>query len=121
KRIFASLEPYADYLWLPKPSPKADPSWFWFPIVVKEEAPFTRKEIVSFLEKVGVETRPILTGNILSQPAYSEIRHRVVGKLKQTQLILNNGFIVGLHPSLSDEDVYYVKAQFESFFQNLRK
>jgi CDP-6-deoxy-D-xylo-4-hexulose-3-dehydrase len=80
-----------------------------------------RKEIVSFLERVGVETRPILTGNILSQPAYSEISHRVVGELKQTQLILNRGFIVGVHPGLSDEDVNYVNAQFESFFQNLRK
>jgi CDP-6-deoxy-D-xylo-4-hexulose-3-dehydrase len=120
-RMYASLKDYADFLILPEPTPKADVSWFWFPIVVRQSAPFKRKDLVRFLEKANIETRPLLAGNILKQPAYRELKYEVVGRLTYTETILQGGFIVGVHPKLADADIDYVIDTFRSFFEGLSR
>ncbi len=119
ERLSGSLRSYKDYLILPEPRPKADVSWFWLPIVVRNDAPFKRRDIVTFLEQEGIETRPILAGDLLKQPAYRNINHRVVGPLTNTETVTRGGFIVGLHPGLSDEEIDYTRARFQSFFEGL--
>lgn len=119
QRLTHNLAHYRDWLTLPEPHPKADVSWFWLPLIVKDEAPFKRKDIVGHLENSGIETRPILAGNILKQPAYRKLDHKVIGELTNTERILQNGFIVGVHPNLSDEDIDYVNETFHSFFKSI--
>src|SRR4029077_15467044 len=114
-----NLADYHDWLTLPEPHPKAEVSWFWLPLIVNDHAPFKRRDIVGQLEKSGIETRPILAGNILKHPAYRKIDHKVIGELTNTERILRNGFIVGVHPNLSDEDIEYMNETFHSFFKSI--
>lgn len=119
QRLTRNLAHYPDWLTLPEPHPKADVSWFWLPIVVKDEAPFKRRDIVGHLENAGIETRPVLAGNILKQPAYKNMEYKVTGELTNTERILQNGFIVGVHPNLSSEEIDYMSATFQSFFEKV--
>jgi CDP-6-deoxy-D-xylo-4-hexulose-3-dehydrase len=119
QKLSTNLAPCRDWLTLPEPHPKADVSPFWLPIVVREEAPFKRRDIVANLEGAGIETRPVLAGNILKQPAYKNIDYKVAGELTNTERILNAGFIVGVHPNLSNDEIDYMNATFQSFFQSI--
>ncbi len=119
ERLFTFLSNYPDYITLPEPSPKAAVSWFWFPIIVRQEAAFKRKDIVAFLEENGIETRPVLAGNIMKQPAYRGIDFEVVGTLTNTEAILHRGFIVGVHPRIGDEEIEYMISTFQRFFESL--
>jgi CDP-6-deoxy-D-xylo-4-hexulose-3-dehydrase len=119
QRLTSNLVHYRDWLTLPEPRPKADVSWFWLPIIVRDEAPFKRRDIVGYLESAGIETRPVLAGNILKQPAYKNLDYTVAGELTNTERILNNGFIVGVHPNLSNDEIDYMNATFQSFFQSI--
>jgi CDP-6-deoxy-D-xylo-4-hexulose-3-dehydrase len=118
-RLSSNLALYGDWLTLPEPHPKADVSWFWLPIIVRDEAPFKRRDIVGHLESAGIETRPVLAGNIMKQPAYKNIDCKVVGELTNTERILQNGFIVGVHPNLSNDEIDYMNTTFQSFFENI--
>ncbi len=119
ERLYAFLKDYTDHLILPEATPKADVSWFWFPIVVRQTAPFKRKDLVRFLEKANIETRPLLAGNILKQPAYRELEYEVVGRLTNTETVLQGGFILGVHPKLTNADIDYIIDTFRSFFESL--
>lgn len=119
QRLTSNLEHYRDWLTLPKPHPNADVSWFWLPIIVKDDAPFKRRDIVNHLESAGIETRPVLAGNILKQPAYKNLDYTIAGELTNTERILKNGFIVGVHPNISNGEIDYMNATFQSFFHGI--
>jgi CDP-6-deoxy-D-xylo-4-hexulose-3-dehydrase len=97
------LKPLAPALLLPEPTRDSDPSWFGFPITVPPEAPFTRNELVAFLESAKIATRLLFAGNITKQPAYAGARCRVAGGLEQTDRIMNSTFWVGVYPGVSEE------------------
>ena len=86
----------------------AEPSWFGFPIAVRPEAPFTRDRAVHFLESRKVATRLLFGGNLLRQPAYRHVTHRVAGDLKNTDFVMNNLFWIGLYPGLSQPMLEYM-------------
>jgi CDP-6-deoxy-D-xylo-4-hexulose-3-dehydrase len=105
KRNFALLyERVADmeeFLILPKATEGADPSWFGFPMAVREGAPFTRVEAINHLEDRKISTRLLFGGNLIRQPAYRGIEHRVVGDLTNTDFVMNNVFWLGVYPGLT--------------------
>jgi len=78
----SKLEKYEKYLLLPRATDNSDPSWFGFPILVKDGAPFTRDEIVKHLESRKVATRMLFGGNLIKQPAYKGIKCRSPGPLR---------------------------------------
>lgn len=121
KRLYSELSRFEDYFVLPESLPKADPCWFAFPITVKEKAPFKRKDIVNFLEKHHVATRPLFAGNILRQPAYRDVDFRVVGKLKNSDRVMKASFFVGVHPGLTEEMLDYMVGTFKEFARKIRK
>ena len=77
--------------------------WFGYPITIRPDAPFTRKELVAFLEEKGVETRPIMSGNIDEQPMMKLFDYRRVGDLPNSRLIMRNSFFFGNHQGIGEE------------------
>jgi len=110
------LKKFEKYLILPESTPKSDPSWFGFPITVKNFAPFSKNDLVNFLSSKLIDTRPLFAGNITKQPYFETIPHRVIGSLENTDLIMNNTFWIGVFPELTQKMIQYVIKQFEQFF-----
>jgi len=117
--LFQALQPYEEFLLLPRWHAKSDPSWFALPLLVRDDAPFTRYDITRYLEKQLVETRPLFAGNILKQPAYAEIKHRVIGDLAGADQIMRGTFFVGVFPGLSRAELDYMLEIFNAFFRKL--
>ena len=93
---------------LPEAETNSNPSWFGFLIAVKDDAGFTRNELTSFLESRKIQTRNLFAGNLIKHPAFDEMRksgegYRVVGELKMTDFVMNNGFWIGVYPGMTDE------------------
>lgn len=115
--LLKKLTKYAKYLVLPNFDEKrALPSWFGFMIVVDENSPFTRLDLVNFLQSNKIETRSLFSGNLLRHPAYVNIKHRVVGDLKNSDLIARNGFWIGVYPGIDKKQLDYVVSKFDEFF-----
>ena len=115
RHLFRALQPLEDVLVLPEATPGADPSWFGFPIGVRETAPFNRQDLVRTLEARKIGTRLLFAGNLLRQPAYESCEHRVVGELKNTDFAMNNVFWIGVYPGLTNEMLDHVAETVFSF------
>jgi CDP-6-deoxy-D-xylo-4-hexulose-3-dehydrase len=113
-RFFKGMEPYQGYLVLPVCDSRSDPSWFGFPITVKNG--LSRLELVQWLESANIETREVFGGNILRQPAYANIRHRVHGTLEESDRIMRDTFFIGVYPGLTGEMTEFILARFKEFF-----
>lgn len=110
------LEPLEKYLILPEPTPSSEPSWFGFPITVKSEAKVSRLSLMKYLEEKKVGSRLLFAGNIIKQPYFSEIEHRVSGGLENTNIIMNDTFWIGIFPGLKTQQLDYVAAVFLDYF-----
>jgi CDP-6-deoxy-D-xylo-4-hexulose-3-dehydrase len=117
ERLRSALGKYEDFLHLPQATPGADPSWFGLLLVVRDGAPFTRGELVNHLEARGVQTRQLFGGNLLRQPAFRDVNHRVVGDLTVTDKIMNDGFFIGVYPGLTAPMLQFVEECFVDFFR----
>lgn len=95
------LEGLEEFLILPTPAPNSDPSWFGFALTVKADSPKTRNQIVQELNEAKIATRLLFGGNLLRQPAFIGTPQRVVGKLTNTDLVMNDTFWIGVWPGLT--------------------
>jgi CDP-6-deoxy-D-xylo-4-hexulose-3-dehydrase len=114
-RLYEGLKPYEEFLILPSWSERADPSWFAFPITVRPDAPFDRRELTEWLEGRNIETRFLFAGNITRQPGYRHIRCRTVGDLPNSDLVMRGTFFVGVFPGLDDARLAYMLQAFADF------
>ena len=119
KILYKEISRYEDYLILPKSIPKAEPSWFTFPLTVKKNNKFKREDIIKWLEKHNIETRLLFAGNIINQPAYKNIKYKKIGNLKNTNYIMNNTFFIGNYPGLTDEMLNFIINRFKKFFSSI--
>jgi CDP-6-deoxy-D-xylo-4-hexulose-3-dehydrase len=103
-----ALADLADVLILPAATPKSDPSWFGFPIAVRPDAPVGRNRLVVALDQSKIGTRLLFGGNLLRQPAYKDIAHRVIGTLERTDFVMRQVFWVGVHPSLGTPQLEFM-------------
>jgi CDP-6-deoxy-D-xylo-4-hexulose-3-dehydrase len=117
--LYEGLQQFEEFLMLPTWHQKADPSWFAFPLLVKKSAPFMRHDLTRFLEANKVQTRLIFAGNILKQPGYRDINHRVIGDLPIADEIMRGGFFVGVFPGLDTPRLDYMIEMLEKFFKQL--
>lgn len=106
--LYKGLSEHEEFFTLPQATPKGDPSWFGFPIAVKPGAPFSRNDLVLHLNKHKIGTRLLFGGNLLRQPAYQNINHRVIGDLINTDFVMNNVFWLGVYPGLNQASLDYV-------------
>lgn len=119
KKLYETFKKYEDKLILPSWLPKADVSWFAFPVTVRENAGFSRKEIIEYLESKMIETRMMFCGNVLRQPGFANIKKRVYGELRNTDIILNNTFFLGVYPGLTEEKINYICECIDNFFKKI--
>jgi CDP-6-deoxy-D-xylo-4-hexulose-3-dehydrase len=119
KFLLQHLKPYERYLLMPRSPARAEPSWFGFPILVKKNKDFSRRDIVGFLEKNKIATRMLFGGNLLRQPAYENIRCRIASDLKNTDLVMEHLFWIGVYPGLNKAMLKYVSDTFYAFFRSL--
>lgn len=117
KRLHDGLSKYSKYFRFQSHIKGANPSWFGFLMTIKEPSPFTRPDVVQFLEANKVGTRLLFGGNLLKQPMYQSIKHRVFTDLNNTDIIMRNSFWVGCHPSMQEEHVNYVLSVFDKFME----
>ncbi|HWF67655.1 MAG TPA: lipopolysaccharide biosynthesis protein RfbH [Acidobacteriaceae bacterium] len=115
QHLYDGLKPLEDMLLLPESTPEASPSWFGFPIGVRQGAPFRRNELIRELESKHIGTRLLFGGNLTRQPAYKDVKFRVVGDLKNTDYVMNNVFWIGLYPGLTEEMLDYAIDTVSSF------
>ncbi len=118
-RLYEGLKPYEEFLILPVWSERADPAWFAFPLTVRPGAPFTRRELTAFLEERNIETRLLFAGNIVRQPGYRHIEHRVIGELTNSNIVLKSSFFIGVYPGLDEARISYMVEAFADFFARL--
>ena len=93
---------------LPEATPNSDPSWFGFPMMVREGAPFSRKNVVEYLDARKIQSRQLFGGNLVRQPAYKNIPFRVVGDLKNSDRVTNQAFWIGVYPGLTPTMIEYM-------------
>lgn len=109
---------YEDFFHLPQQDSNIQTQWLAFPLVIKENAPFSRLEIVKFLEINNIQTRPIFTGNILKQPGFRNIRHKSLkGGYPVTDKIMRQGFVIGCHHGLTKIHLEKITGLFTSFLR----
>jgi len=112
-RLYEALLPHHDRLILPTQDPRANPSWFGFPITVREGV--ARAALVQALETANVETRQVFAGNILKQPGYRDIPRRVHGTLAETDRIMRDTFFVGVYPAIGANEAALVSTRIRDF------
>jgi CDP-6-deoxy-D-xylo-4-hexulose-3-dehydrase len=113
--IFKYLKDFKEYFIFPTIEENVWPSWFGFPIMVKNDAPFTRDEIVEHLEGNKIATRMLFGGNLTKQPAYKDVDFRYAGPLLNTDLVMDNLFWIGVYPGISRDKMDYLLEVFKQF------
>ncbi len=112
KRNFACLKAgfkaVEEHFVLPEATPNSDPSWFGFPLLLRETAPFSPKALIEFLHARKIGTRQLFGGNLVRQPAYAEAKYRVVGDLRMSDRVMNQAFWIGVYPGLTQPMLDYV-------------
>jgi CDP-4-dehydro-6-deoxyglucose reductase, E1 len=116
KQLYKQLEG-VEGLILPKATPKSDPSWFGFPITIDPESSISRQGLLQFLDSRKIGTRLLFAGNLLKQPAYKGVDFRVVGNLKNTDIVMNNTFWVGTYPGLTSEMIDFITESITEYVQ----
>jgi CDP-6-deoxy-D-xylo-4-hexulose-3-dehydrase len=111
-KLHTALSDLDDIFILPEATPHSEPSWFGFPLGVREHAPATRNQIVRFLESRNIATRLLFGGNLLRQPAYRGIQRRVIGDLRNTDFVMNSVFWIGLYPGITQAMIDYMAETF---------
>jgi len=120
KELYKFFGKYEKYFILPKTAPRTKTVWLAFPAIIRQAAPFTRLELVTFLEKNNIQTRPVFTGNILKQPAFKNIPHRLAQKsFSNAEYIMRNAFVLAAHHGLTSNQMSYLKSKIAEFLAKL--
>ncbi len=106
--LYAGLKDLEEFFILPEATPNSEPSWFGFPMAVRKDAPFNRNQVIAFLEGRKIATRLLFAGNLLRQPAYQDIPHRVVGSMENTDFVMTQVFWVGVYPGINPAMLEYM-------------
>ena len=117
--MFDIYSKYEEFFHLPRARARSDPSWFAFPLTIRKGAPFTRNDIVDFLEENLIQTRPYFAGNIMLQPAYSHLMDPQVAKdsYPVATHTMTHSFFHGTSPVITPEQIVYIGAKVDEFMK----
>jgi len=104
----AGFKHVEEHFFLPEATVNSDPSWFGFPLLLREAAPFSRNALIDFLNGRKIGTRQLFGGNLVRQPAYEGLKFRVVGDLENSDRVMNQAFWIGVYPGLTQAMLDYV-------------
>ncbi len=106
---------YKDFFILPFQDKNVDTQWLAFPLTIRAKVPFSRLELITYLETNNIQTRPIFTGNILKQPGFKHIRGK--GNYAVTDEVMRGGLLIGCHHGLNQKHLNWIKEVFSTFFK----
>ena len=109
------LKECEEFLHLPQPTEHSNPSWFGFPITLKEDCPVTRLDLLTFLDQNKVGTRLLFAGNLVRQPYMVDAVYRISGDLRNTDNVMNNTFWIGVQPALTREMLEFAARKIETY------
>lgn len=110
------LASVSEFLHLPEATPNSEPSWFGFPLVLKDTAGAQRSDLINFLDQSKIGTRLLFAGNLTKQPYMAGRNFRVSGELTNTDIVMNQTFWLGTFPALGQEQLDYIAEKLEEFF-----
>jgi CDP-6-deoxy-D-xylo-4-hexulose-3-dehydrase len=113
--LHKALAPLQEFLMLPEATKGADPSWFGFPITLKQNAPVTRLDLLTYLDQEKIGTRLLFAGNLTRQPSLQNQTYRVASSLTNTDTVMQNTFWVGVQPALSHTALAFASERFKIF------
>jgi CDP-4-dehydro-6-deoxyglucose reductase, E1 len=103
------------FVHLPQATEHSDPSWFGFPITMKENCPVTRLDLLTYLDQNKVGTRLLFAGNLTRQPCMASAHYRVSGDLTNTDNVMNNTFWIGVQPALTPDMLEFAASKIENY------
>ena len=121
KMLYDGLKKYDNHFILPEVEPGAEPSWFGFLLTVREDAGFTKNEIVKYLEDHKISTRMLFAGNITKHPCFESVEYQVCGDLVNTDRIMDDTFWIGVYPGLKDVHLKFIIKKFANFITDILK
>lgn len=113
--LYEGLKKHEVYFVLPKVESKADPSWFGFLLTVKKDAPFSKNDVITYLEHNKISTRMLFAGNIIKHPCFKTLQYRISENLINTDIIMSDTFWIGVYPGMSNGMIKYIIEKFDSF------
>lgn len=115
-RLKDRLRSVEEFLLLPEATPGSDPSWFGFPMMLRDKAQTGRVELLQYLDQSKIGTRLLFAGNLTRQPSMVGRHYRVSGSLANTDKVMNDMFWIGVFPGLSEEMLDFVCSRIEAYF-----
>jgi CDP-4-dehydro-6-deoxyglucose reductase, E1 len=113
--LMSGLRHLEEYFILPEATPNSDPSWFGFPLTIRDGAPFKRVELLKFLDDNKIGSRLIFSGNITKQPYLAGRNYRISGALTNTDKIMNDSFWIGVYPGLQEKMLQFIAERLTNF------
>ena len=113
--LLKCLTPLEEFLILPMPTPESDPSWFGFPLTIRNKKT-SRNHLINFLEEKKIGTRLLFGGNLIKQPYFLNRSYKIFNTLKNTDTIMNDSFWIGVYPAITDEMIEYIGKVFSDYF-----
>lgn len=110
------LASVTDFIELTEPTENSTPSWFGFPITLKENAGVNRVDLTKYLDQCKIGTRLLFAGNLIRQPYFEGVDYRIVGELTNTDITMNQTLWLGIYPGLGEEHLDYIAEKLEEFF-----
>jgi len=117
-RLYEGLKSLSDHIILPEVLPLAKPSWFGFPISMRKDISGERDKLVRYLNENLIGTRLLFGGNLVRQPYFKNLEHRIVGDLKGSDFVAKNSFWIGVYPGLTDLHIDYMLEVIQKWFKN---
>ena len=115
--LYINIKALEEFLILPEPEKNSEVSWFGFPLTLKKNNKYNRNDLIKYLNENKIGTRLLFSGNLIKQPYMKNINLKVQGNLKNTDLIMENTFWIGLYPGLSKEQLQYSVLKIKDFFK----
>ena len=115
--LYQNLKDLEEFLILPEPEKNSEPSWFGFPLSLKNNNKYNRNDLIQYLNVNKIGTRLLFSGNLVKQPYMKNVDFKIHRDLKNTDLIMENTFWIGLYPGLSKEHLHYSVLKIKKFFK----